>query len=105
MSKQLPPHPSLKQLKNQAKDLRRAHQSADPDALERIRAHLPRLPEATDEQLRGAEITLQDCQHVIAREYEFESWNWVSWSKRWRRCSKRRPVRPKRATGRSLRPS
>ena len=77
MSRQLPPHPSIEQLKKQAKDLRKAHQSADAEALAQIKEHLPRLADASDEEVRDAEVSLQDCQHVIAREYGFESWNWL----------------------------
>ena len=54
MSRTLPPRPSLEQLKKQAKDLRREHQSASPPAAERIEAHLPRCSGATTEDiLRG----------------------------------------------------
>jgi len=77
MSMQLPPHPSLEQLKKQAKDLRKARQSGDAEATKRLRAHLPRLSDASEEEARAAEVSLQDCQHIIAREYGFESWNWL----------------------------
>jgi len=77
MSRQLPPHPSIEQLKKQAKDLRKAHQSADAEVMAQIVEHLPRLAGASDEEMRGAEVSLQDCQHIIAREYGFESWNWL----------------------------
>ena len=72
-----PPHPNLKQLKNQAKDLRRAHQSAAATAIERFKTHLPLFANASDAKVGSAAISLQDCQHVIAREYGFESWNWL----------------------------
>lgn len=71
------PHSNLKQLKHQAKDLRKAHQAADAEAIQRLKAHLPRLSDASNEEMRKAEVSLQDCQHVIAREYGFESWNWL----------------------------
>lgn len=77
MSRQLPPHPSIEQLKKQAKDLRRAHQSGEADAIARIRAHLPRLAQASDEQIRTAEVALQEAQHVVAGEYGFKNWNWL----------------------------
>jgi flagellar motor component MotA len=77
MSRQLPPHPSIEQLKKQAKDLRKAHQSANAEVMAQIKEHLPRFSDASDEELRSAEISLQDCQHIIAREYGFESWNWL----------------------------
>ena len=77
MSRQLPPHPSIEQLKKQAKDLRKEHQSADAEVMAQIKEHLPRFADASDEEVRTAEISLQDCQHIVAREYGFESWNWL----------------------------
>ena len=76
-NKQLPPHPSIEQLKKQAKDLRKAHQSGNAEVMVRFKEHLPRLFDASDDELRNAEISLQDCQHVVAREHGFESWNWL----------------------------
>ena len=77
MSKHLPPHPSLKQLKVQAKDLRKAYQTADAESIQRLRAHLPRLSDLSEDEVRSADVSLVDCQHVLAREYGFESWNWL----------------------------
>lgn len=77
MSPQLPSHPSLEQLKKQAKELRSGFAGGDSACLARVGQHLPRLSGAPDEQLRGAEVSLQDCQHVVAREYGFDSWNWL----------------------------
>lgn len=57
----LPPHPDLAQLKRRAKDLLRAAQAGDADAVDRIRA----VSEAT---------TLAAAQLAIAREYGFASW-------------------------------
>ena len=73
MSRPLPPHPSTKQLKAQAKDLLRAHQAGDPEAVERAGAHLPRLSRASAE-VRSAQFCLRDAQLVVAREYGFASW-------------------------------
>jgi hypothetical protein len=72
-----PPHPNLKQLKHQAKGLRKAHQAADADSIQRLKAHLPLFSDVFEDEIRNTEISLQDCQHVIAREYGFESWNWL----------------------------
>ena len=77
MSKHLPPHPNLKQLKIQAKDLRKAIQAADAESIQRLKAHLPRLADMPEADIRDAEVSLVDCQHVVAREYGFESWNWL----------------------------
>ena len=77
MSIQLPPNPSLKQLKNRAKDLRKAHQSAAPQAAERIKEHLPRLGKASTEEILAGDLSLQEAQHVIACECGFKNWNWL----------------------------
>ena len=77
MSKHLPPHPNLKQLKIQAKDLLRAIHAADVGSIQRIKSNHPRLTDIPDDEILGAEISLIDCQHVVAREYGFKSWNWL----------------------------
>ena len=77
MSKQLPPRPNLEQLKKQAKDLRKAHQSADPEAAKRIEEHLPRLSSASEAEILQGDFSLQEAQHVIAGEYGFKNWNWL----------------------------
>ncbi len=46
MSRQLPAHPNLDQLKNQAKDLLKAVESADLAALKRFAAHHPQASSA-----------------------------------------------------------
>lgn len=66
MAKSLPPRPNLDQLRTQAKDLLKSHQSGDPVATHRFRESHPR-PEKTS-------FTLADAQMVIAREYGFASW-------------------------------
>ena len=77
MSKQLPPKPRLEQLKKQARDLRKAYQSADAEAMRRLREHLPRLSGASDDEIRQADVVLQEAQHVIAREYGFKNWKYL----------------------------
>lgn len=74
MSKQLPARPSLEQLKKQAKDLRQAHQHGDPEAARRIREYLPRLSKAAEEEILKADFSLQEAQHVLAREYGCRHW-------------------------------
>ena len=68
-----PPHPNLQQLKNQAKNLRKAVQVADAEAIQRLKDHLPRFSEIPESEIRSAEVSLKGCQHVISREYCFES--------------------------------
>ena len=63
-SRDLPAQPSLEQQKKSAKELLKAYRAGNPDAVERIRRHVP------DKQ----RITLADAQFVVAREYGFLSW-------------------------------
>jgi ankyrin repeat protein len=69
MSKSLPTRPSLEQLRNQAKDLRKQCLAGDQTAIERIRRIHPNLSAAG-----GGELRLHEAQLVIAREYGFASW-------------------------------
>src|SRR5262249_11831780 len=68
---QLPPHPSLDQARNQARDLLRAFKSGDPAALDRVREHHPRLAAAA---IPGRRFTLSGAQLVIAREAGLPNW-------------------------------
>jgi ankyrin repeat protein len=63
-SRSLPPRPSLEQQKKLAKELLRAYRAGDPDAIARVREHLP------DKR----EISLADAQFALARGYGLESW-------------------------------
>ena len=74
MSKHLPARSSLRQLKSQAKDLRKAYEARAPEALQRFRQHHPHHASSSDDRLVTANLTLQDAQLVIAREYGFDSW-------------------------------
>ena len=78
MAKTLPLRPNLEQLKKQAKDLQKEFKSGDAKAYERIRLHLPRLAEKSDEEMLKERFVLQDAQHVIARLYGFSSWDMLS---------------------------
>lgn len=73
-ARQLPPRPSLEQLKRQAKDLLQSAQRREPGARERYRA-LPAFAAASDEALDRMPLALHDAQSVIAREHGFDSWN------------------------------
>jgi HEAT repeat protein len=73
MPKTLPPHPSLKHLKNEAKALLKAQHRGDMAVCAPLR-NLPRLHQATDDQILAAEISLQEVQHALACEYGFKSW-------------------------------
>ena len=72
---QLPPQPNLKNLKNQAKSLLKSLQAGDRDAIQRIKVSLPRLSTTSEGDILGAGISLQEVQHVIAREHGFKNWN------------------------------
>ena len=74
MSRSLPANPSFEQLKKQAKDLRKAHRSADPEAAQRIKTHLPRLAETSEQEILETDFALQEAQHVISREYGCKHW-------------------------------
>jgi ankyrin repeat protein len=72
MSKSLPSRPSLEQLRNQAKDLRKQFLAGERTAVERVREFRPDLKKTNS--AGGGEFRLHDAQFVIAREYGFASW-------------------------------
>jgi ankyrin repeat protein len=74
MKRQLPPRPSLEQLKNQAKALLKAHRAAEPEALDRIRESHPHLRNISAAEIAKSKLTLADAQLVIANEYGFTTW-------------------------------
>ena len=61
----LPDQPSLTQLRNQAKDLRRAALAGDPGALAEVAQRFPDAP---------SPFPLHAAQLVVARRYGFPSW-------------------------------
>jgi ankyrin repeat protein len=61
----LPDEPSLEQLRNQAKDLRRALLAGEPGALADVAEHFPGVP---------SPFPLHAAQLVVARRYGFPSW-------------------------------
>jgi ankyrin repeat protein len=74
MSRQLPPRPSLEQLRKQAKSLLKRQQASDSEGLTRIRESHPRWRNLLEDQIAAAPFTLADAQLVIASEYGFASW-------------------------------
>jgi hypothetical protein len=74
MSKKLPAQPSLDQLKNQARDLQKAHNNGAADACSRLKEFLPRCAALSAPEIAAAKLNLRDAQQVIAREYGFSSW-------------------------------
>ena len=69
----LPPRPSLKHLRLQARRLRVAFREGDAEAVERLRQHVARLQEAPADDLPD-EVTTSEAQLAIAREYGFSGW-------------------------------
>lgn len=74
MRKSLPSRPNFEQLKKQAGDLRKAHQTGEVDAVHRIRTSHPRCNDLSDAEIKKYSFSLQDAQLVVAREYGFPSW-------------------------------
>lgn len=64
-SKPLPVRPSLESLRKQSKKLARDVAAGDAAAIERARAHLPRV---------DLPLTQRNAQFVIAREYGYAGW-------------------------------
>ncbi|HTX35369.1 MAG TPA: hypothetical protein VME43_10110 [Bryobacteraceae bacterium] len=74
MTQSLPPHPSLENLKKQAKTLHKAWREGRAGAAARIHAAHPQYAGLTEEQVRALQPRLSDCQLVLAREAGFDSW-------------------------------
>jgi len=72
--KRLPSRPNLDHLKYQAKNLLREHSARSPGAAQRIREFHPRFSGATDAEIFGVRLSLNEAQLTIAREYGFPSW-------------------------------
>jgi hypothetical protein len=74
MSRSLPPKPSLRFLKEEAKDLLRAQRHKEATVCPTLRL-LRRFRDATDQQILSAEVGLQEVQFALAMEYGFPSWD------------------------------
>ncbi|NKB72115.1 MAG: hypothetical protein GKR89_33980 [Candidatus Latescibacteria bacterium] len=74
MSKNLPARPNLRNLRNQAKRLLKAHLAGHRSAAQRLQAHLDRFAWSTEAQILAAGFSLQEAQQVIAHEYDFADW-------------------------------
>jgi hypothetical protein len=73
MTRSLPPHPNLDQLKHQAKDLVKAHQRGDKFVCETLRL-LHRFAKSTDDEILASPLPLQEAQYALALSYGFDSW-------------------------------
>ena len=71
---QLPQRPHLRHLSNQAKALCKAHRDGDAEVAERLKAELPRFAACSTAAILAADLSLQEAQHVLAKEYGFAHW-------------------------------
>jgi hypothetical protein len=74
MIRSLPPNPTLKHLKHQAKDLLKGHREHDPGVCSILRL-LGRFARSSDEEILDADLTLSEAQFALAMEYGFDSWS------------------------------
>jgi Clp amino terminal domain, pathogenicity island component len=70
----LPDRPVLRQLRTRAEELKRAFESGDQEAIDRMLASHPKFAGRPAERLEGWHSTLRDAQATIARELGFDSW-------------------------------
>ncbi len=73
MARSLPARPSVRFLKQEAKDLLRALRQGDRQAARLLR-RFPRFAGAPTETIVAADIGLQDVQHALALDYGFAGW-------------------------------
>jgi hypothetical protein len=70
----LPDRPDLHQLRIQAKELKRAIDAGEQEALDRVLTTHPKFAGRPAERMEGRHFTLRDAQVTIARELGFDSW-------------------------------
>ena len=70
----LPPNANLRQLRNRAKDLLKAHAAADAAALSFLKKNLPEWADLADEEVAVSALALKDVQRAVARHYGFAQW-------------------------------
>ena len=73
MTKSLPPKPSVKFLKLEAKSILKAHKNADSSCCDILR-HLHQFKGRSNEEILNAQSSLQEVQFALAMEYGFKSW-------------------------------
>ena len=77
MPDDLPAHPSIEQLKKQAKDILRAFARKDPSVIDRFRS-IRRYASLSEEDLFMSPVKLRDAQFAVALRYGFRSWRHLS---------------------------
>lgn len=73
MSKLLPPNPSVRNLRNQAKTLLKSHNSGSVSVCETYRL-IHRFSGSTDQEILQAAVSLQETQYALALSYGFNGW-------------------------------
>lgn len=73
-AQKLPDNPSIKSLKQQAKQLLRAHKTGRAEACRRLVASHPEFVNLTLDQAKTAPVAHADALLVLAREYGYASW-------------------------------
>lgn len=73
MTKSLPPNPSVKFLKLEAKSLLKTHRRADPSCCDVLR-NLHQFKDKPAPEILKSEIGLQQVQFALAMEYGFKNW-------------------------------
>jgi hypothetical protein len=74
MTKSLPPKANLEQLKNQAKDILKAHKSGDTSCCHTFR-QLHDYNGKPDDEIIRSKVSLSQVQFALAIEYGFKSWS------------------------------
>ncbi|MCC7409939.1 MAG: hypothetical protein IT442_17870 [Phycisphaeraceae bacterium] len=74
MSRTLPNKPSLRYLKEEAKDLLKAQRRGEPGVCAVLR-RLRRFRDSTDVQMLAAPVELHEAQFALAMEYGFANWD------------------------------
>ena len=57
-----------------ARELLTDHKAERLSAVTRLRAHVPRFLDTSDEEILNTDVTLDDARQVVAREHAFPSW-------------------------------
>ncbi|MDX9979395.1 MAG: hypothetical protein RBU25_05015 [Lentisphaeria bacterium] len=73
MTTRLPSAASLEQLRNQAKDILRAHREGDSSCC-RVLRHLRQFQEIPEARILATEVGLQQVQFALAMDYGFPTW-------------------------------
>ncbi len=71
----LPRSPDLQHIRKRAKQLLAEHRRGDRSAGDRIRHHLARFAGVAPSEILAADFSLQDAQHVVAREFGQGNWS------------------------------